>query len=147
MEVSELPVSHPRQVFVSRVIELEIRLSYYDRIKETVPSPFLDAGLMPSDAPGPVFEYEDPAHRDHLAALDVVQLLKHKEVSRLLDYLTNMQERLVNEGTLESVQDVTREVAVQVLLHVASRSFSHFLNILESLAPRFRPSSIRSWSD
>jgi len=132
MEVTELPVSHPRWVFVSRVIELEIRLSYYDRIKETVPSPFLDAGLMPSDAPGPVFEYEDSAHRDHLAALDVVQLLKHKEpVSRLLDYLTKMQERLVNEGIQESVQDVTREVAVQALLHVGSRSFSHFLNILE----------------
>ncbi|KNZ45371.1 hypothetical protein VP01_819g2 [Puccinia sorghi] len=147
MEVTELPVSHPRWVFVSRVIELEIRLSYYDRIKETVPSPFLDAGLMPSDAPGPDFEYENPgekasfkccpeprAHRDHLAALDVVQLLKHKEpVSRLLDYLTKMQERLVNEGILESAQDVTREVAVQALLHVGSRSFSHFLNILERL--------------
>ena len=63
MEVTELPVSHPRWVFVSRVIELEIRLSYYDRIKDTVPSPFLDAGLMPSDAPGPVFEYKDFGER------------------------------------------------------------------------------------
>ncbi|PLW39364.1 hypothetical protein PCASD_05032 [Puccinia coronata f. sp. avenae] len=132
MEISELPVSHPKWVFVSRVIELEIRLSYYDRIKETVPSAFLDAGLMPSDAPGPIFEYEDSAHRDHLAALDVVQLLKHKEpVSRLLDYLTKMQERLVTEGIQESAQDVTREVAIQALLNVGSRSFSHFLNILE----------------
>jgi nuclear cap-binding protein subunit 1 len=59
MEISELPVSHPKWVFVSRVIKLEIRLSYYDRIKETVPSAFLDAGLMPSDAPGLIFEYED----------------------------------------------------------------------------------------
>ncbi|WAR62696.1 hypothetical protein PtB15_15B283 [Puccinia triticina] len=131
-DVSDLPVPHPKRVFVSRVIELEIRLSYYDRIKETVPSVFLDVELMPSDAPGPVFEYEDPAHRDHLAVLDVVQLLKHKEpVSRLLDYLTKMQERLAAEGIEESVQDVTREVAIQALLNVGSRSFSHFLNILE----------------
>ncbi|KAA1070421.1 hypothetical protein PGT21_011973 [Puccinia graminis f. sp. tritici] len=131
-DVTQLPVAHPKRVFVSRVIELEIRLSYYDRIKETVPSAFLDAELMPSDAPGPAFEYEDPAHRDHLAALDVVQLLKHKEpVSRLLDYLTKMQERLMTEGIQEPVQDVTREVAIQALLNVGSRSFSHFLNILE----------------
>ncbi|POW03729.1 hypothetical protein PSTT_10910, partial [Puccinia striiformis] len=131
-EVCELPVSHPKRVFVARVIELEIRLSYYDRIKETVPSKFLEVGIMSNDPPGPTFEYEDPAHRDHLAALDVVQLLKHKEpVSRLLDYLTKMQERLTNEGVQESVQDVTREVAIQSLLNVGSRSFSHFLNVLE----------------
>lgn len=131
-EVAELPLAHPKRVFVTRVIELEIRLSYYDRIKETVPTLFLDTGLMPAEAPGPTFEYEDSAHRDNLAALDVVHLLKRKEpVSRLLDYITKMQERLRNEGVPEPVEDVTRDVTIQSLLNVGSRSFSHFLNVLE----------------
>ncbi|CAH7685100.1 MIF4G like-domain-containing protein [Phakopsora pachyrhizi] len=131
-EIADLPSKHPKRVFAARVLELEIRLSYFDRIKGTVPSDFIESGVIPQEAPGPSFEFENKEHRDHLAALDVIQLLKRKEtVPRLIEYLTKMKERLTSEGIEESVDDVTREVAVQALLSVGSRSFSHFLNVLE----------------
>jgi nuclear cap-binding protein subunit 1 len=55
-------MQHPKRVFVHRALELEIRLSYYDRILKTLPEPFQDpsTGAMPDQAPGPVYEYEDP---------------------------------------------------------------------------------------
>jgi nuclear cap-binding protein subunit 1 len=57
-----LPRQHPKRVFVHRALELEIRLSYYDRILKTLPEPFQDPSnsAMPDQAPGPNYEYEDP---------------------------------------------------------------------------------------
>lgn len=58
----ELPVFHPKRSFIRRVIELETRLAYHDRIVKTLPEAFLapDAKCIPAIAPGPDFEYEDP---------------------------------------------------------------------------------------
>lgn len=58
-----LPRQHPKRVFVHRALELEIRLSYYDRILKTLPVAFQDPSnsAMPDQAPGPIYEYEDPS--------------------------------------------------------------------------------------
>jgi nuclear cap-binding protein subunit 1 len=43
-----------------RALELEIRLSYYDRIMKTLPEQMQtpDAQVMPAEVPGYDFEYE-----------------------------------------------------------------------------------------
>lgn len=53
---------HPKRAFIRRAVEFEIRLSYYDRILKTLPPPMQDpdALVMPEEAPGPDFEYDDP---------------------------------------------------------------------------------------
>jgi nuclear cap-binding protein subunit 1 len=62
-----LPMQHPKRVFIYRALELEIRLSYYDRVLKTLPQPFQEpsAGAMPDQAPGPMYEYEDPSPFSH----------------------------------------------------------------------------------
>lgn len=57
-----LSVHHPRRVFMRRAVNYEIRLAYYDRILKTLPEPMHaeDAYVVPKQAPGPSFEYEDP---------------------------------------------------------------------------------------
>ena len=56
----ELPWYHPKRSFIRRVIDLEIRLAYYDRVLKTLPEAYtaLEAKCVPEDAPGPEFEYE-----------------------------------------------------------------------------------------
>lgn len=49
---------HPKRVLVERIIELEVRLSYFDRVKGTIPEVLLVTGVMKDEAPGPVFGYE-----------------------------------------------------------------------------------------
>jgi hypothetical protein len=46
-----------------RAIEFEIRLSYHDRILKTLPPVMQeeDAHVIPPQAPGPDFEYEEPS--------------------------------------------------------------------------------------
>lgn len=54
---------HPRRKFIRRAVELEIRASYYDRIKETLPGDFHtpESLAVPQEGPGPAYEYEDPS--------------------------------------------------------------------------------------
>jgi nuclear cap-binding protein subunit 1 len=55
-----LPSDHPKRVFIARVLELEVRVSYYDRVKKTLPDAYLDApGLFPTEAPGPSFAFDE----------------------------------------------------------------------------------------
>ena len=52
---------HPKRSFVRRAIELEMRLSYHDRILKTLPEPMqIDLNVIAAQSPGPNFEYEDP---------------------------------------------------------------------------------------
>lgn len=55
-----LDSAHPKKVFMRRAIDLEIRLSYYDRIVKTLPEAMQnpDAQVVPSETPGYDFEYE-----------------------------------------------------------------------------------------
>lgn len=56
---------HPKRVFMRRAVEFEIRLSYFDRVLKTLPEPMQsgDAGVMPAEAPGPDFDYDDPGNQ------------------------------------------------------------------------------------
>lgn len=58
----DLPRLHPKIAFMRRVVELEIRLSYHDRIKGTLPEPMQDpaGGILPADAEAPYYPFEDP---------------------------------------------------------------------------------------
>lgn len=50
--------SSGRFVFIKETLEKCVRLSYYDRIKGSVPPSFIGQ-LLPATAPGPRFKYED----------------------------------------------------------------------------------------
>jgi len=55
----ELPMAHPRRAFARRIVELEVRLAYYDRIKGTLPVE-LQEGALVAEEPNPFFTYESP---------------------------------------------------------------------------------------
>lgn len=57
-----LSSKHPKRSFIRRAVDYEIRLSYYDRIVKTLPEPMQDPDVLvvPTEAPGPDFEYDDP---------------------------------------------------------------------------------------
>ena len=56
----ELPTAHPKRAFVRRVVDLELRLAYHDRILHTLPEPMQEesAGVISSLPPDPVWIYE-----------------------------------------------------------------------------------------
>ena len=71
-------------------------------------------------------------HADSAASL--VRLIRAKEgVEEVESELASFQRSLENDHgmTADAADVLKRDLAVQTILHVGSRSFSHFLNVLE----------------
>ncbi|KAF8341647.1 armadillo-type protein [Cantharellus anzutake] len=140
----ELPLYHPKRVFIRRVIALEIRLAYYDRILKTLPEPFttLEARCIPDEAPGPEFEYENQQHPYYEPAQSLLNLIRGRsQIEEVVQFAESMRSNLSETVTLAdgaTSDSVVRSITMQILLHVGSRSFSHFLNAIERYLPLLR---------
>nr|GAT46157.1 predicted protein [Mycena chlorophos] len=138
-----LSVYHPKRAFMQRAVELEIRLSYHDRILQTLPVEMRtpDSQVISENAPGPDFEYEDPAKTHHDAAQTILNLLRGR--AKAEDVIARVE---TLKASLEASEDgdmfhsdaLVRSITVQSLLHVGSRSFSHLLNAIERYLPLLR---------
>lgn len=150
----DLSVQHPKRNFIRKALELEIRLSYYDRILKTIPEDFHppDAHSVPKEAPGPNFEYDDPgmlisdeiendtessvAAPHHEAAQALLNLFRGRaRAEDIIAHLETLRTTLETESSdtdrVFNVDSVMRSIAIQCLLHIGSRSFSHLLNAIE----------------
>lgn len=129
--VLTLDPNHPQACFIRETLEKEIRLSYYERIKSIIPEEF--HALVPSAAPAPNFAYKDIKDPLHAQAKVVIESLRTKktadEVRTILD---KYKEEVRTTGVDEQEQNQrVREMFVQCLLLVGSKSFSHILNVIE----------------
>ncbi|KAN0062429.1 Nuclear cap-binding protein subunit 1 [Thecaphora frezii] len=140
-----LPASHPRSAFVRRTVELEVRLAYYDRIKQTLPDEIQRSALAPEE-PLPAFTYGDESHPYHAQASRLINSIRAKAAAEVImaDFESFKASILPDAsgvaggeeeaGKVENEQQaeaVVRDIAIQAVLSVGSRSFSHFLNIVE----------------
>ena len=136
-----LPVNHPKKVFIARVLDLETRLSYHERIKSTLPEEYLSssAGVFPSEAPAPDFTYETEGPSPYQNAVgDILGLMRSKatsgEIKELLEKLkADFVAGEIGDEPLdeEAAERRSRDLLFQCILVVGSRSFSHYLNVLE----------------
>ncbi|KAG8732772.1 hypothetical protein FRC11_011079 [Ceratobasidium sp. 423] len=126
----ELPEYHPKRCLMRRVIDCEIRLAYYDRVIKTLPGPMLEpeAGVIPAQAPGPVYAYENPDHPHYQEAADLLAMIK---IRAKADEVAAHCIKLPRSVPVQ-------HMVMQSLLHVGSRSFSHFLNAVERYLPLLR---------
>ncbi|KIK54380.1 hypothetical protein GYMLUDRAFT_232056 [Collybiopsis luxurians FD-317 M1] len=141
----ELAVQHPKRAFMRRAIEYETRVSYYDRIKKSLPEAMGEPGahVLPQQPPGPDFMYEDPTKPHHDAAQSILNLFrgraKAEDVIAHLDTLRNTLEAEISDsGQPDNVNSLVRVIATQSLLHIGARSFSHLLNAIERYLPLLR---------
>ncbi|KAJ3864570.1 MIF4G like-domain-containing protein [Lentinula novae-zelandiae] len=138
----ELAVQHPKRAFMRTAAEYEIRLSYYDRVVKSLPEAMHapEAHVLPKQAPGPDFLYDDSSKPHHDAAQSILNLFrgraKAEDVIAHLDTLRNTLESEISET--ENVNSLVRIISTQSLLHIGSRSFSHLLNAIERYLPLLR---------
>lgn len=144
-----------------RALEFEIRLSYHDRIVKTLPPVMQeeDAHVIAVQAPGPEFEYEEPSKQcnrstksqclnfrriptvslHHDAAQSVLNLLRGRaKANEVIAHLDSLKNTLESSDSAINVDTVVRSIAVQSLLNIGSRSFSHLLNAIERYLPLLR---------
>lgn len=73
-------------------------------------------------------------HPQRSVADDILQLMRTKSsVDEIRKELDGFRDILISEQGMmeEAAKDLERDIALQCLLVVGSRSFSHFLNVLE----------------
>ncbi|KAM0788666.1 hypothetical protein ACM66B_002765 [Microbotryomycetes sp. NB124-2] len=133
-DMESLTDKHPKRAFVKRTIELEVRLSYFDRVRGTLPDELLDTTVVAEDAPGPNYQFGADDHAHKAAAQSLLRLIQQKAtIGEVNSELNAFEDSLVSDHSLTQPEasSIKLDLAVQSILQVGSRSFSHFLNALE----------------
>ncbi|KAG2405174.1 Nuclear cap-binding protein [Vigna angularis] len=131
--VLELPKWAPQRVFVQEVLEREVRLSYWDKVKQSIENaPRLEELLPPKSGPNFSFGSEDGKEsNEHALSGKLNGMVKGKSPVR--EIISWIDESVLPNNGLE----VTLRVIVQTLLNIGSKSFTHLITVLERYAQVF----------
>ncbi|KAK4763581.1 hypothetical protein SAY87_013019 [Trapa incisa] len=126
--VLDLPKWAPQRVFVQEVLEREVRLSYWEKIKQSVENaPGLEELLPPKGIPNFKYSTENESERteEHSLSTELIKLVKARKTSR--EIISWVEETVLPAHNLE----ITLRVVIQTLLDIGSKSFTHLITILE----------------
>jgi nuclear cap-binding protein subunit 1 len=126
--VLDLPKWAPKRVFVQEILQREVRLSYWDKIKQSIENATALEELLPPKA-GPNFMYsleegKEKTEEQQLSA-ELSRKVKEKQTAR--DMIVWIEETIYPVHGFE----VTLTIVVQTLLDIGSKSFTHLVTVLE----------------
>ncbi|KAJ2771303.1 Nuclear cap-binding protein subunit 1, partial [Coemansia nantahalensis] len=133
--VVQEPEAAPRRSFVRETLLKLVRLSYLDRIKAHVPESCL--ALLPAKAPGHNFKFTVQAMDERTREVSVAlgRCLKSKgTVDQALEILQTHYSQWTDVDDDER-QALAREMLVEHVLLLGSKTFSHMLNAIEKFLP------------
>ncbi|RKO99599.1 hypothetical protein CXG81DRAFT_20331 [Caulochytrium protostelioides] len=155
------PDQSPQAVMVRETLRRMARLSYYDRIKSTLPPAFVDRFLP--HAPVSSFAYgqpwDAPCIRFASTTLDVMRAFpdafaRRATVEEIETLVGDLRTSLANVAfpltapeclpdacpalANESIDALCQDVVLQALLDTSVKSFSHVLNAIERYLPLLR---------
>lgn len=126
--VKGLPKWAPQRVFVQEVLEREIRLSYFDKIKQSIEDAAELEELLPPKA-GPNFRYHSDESKEstegHRLSKELVGMVRGRKTTR--DIILWVEEQIVPANGAKFALDVVS----QTLLDIGSKSFTHLITVLE----------------
>ncbi|EPS74204.1 hypothetical protein M569_00545, partial [Genlisea aurea] len=124
--VLDLPKWAPQRVFVQEVLEREVRLSYWDRIKRSIENaPILEELLPPKGTPNFMYSSDDGDEKERGLSSELSRMVKEKLAIR--EIISWIEDQVLPSHGL----DVTLRVVVQTLLNFGSKSFTHLITVLE----------------
>lgn len=126
--VLDLPKWAPQRVFVQEVLEREVRLSYWDKVKQSIENaPALEELLPPKGSPNFIYSIEDGREKteQHALSAELNNKVKARQTAR--EIISWVEESVFpNHGW-----DVALKVVVHTLLDIGSKSFTHLITVLE----------------
>ncbi|KAG8386641.1 hypothetical protein BUALT_Bualt03G0169800 [Buddleja alternifolia] len=124
--VLDLPKWAPQRVFVQEVLEREVRLSYWEKIKQSIESaPALEELLPPKGTANFRYSAEDGDQTERRLSSELNGMVKERLTSR--EIISWIDDHLLPTHGL----DITLRVVVQTLLNIGSKSFTHLITVLE----------------
>uniref|UniRef100_A0A0D3FIE9 Nuclear cap-binding protein subunit 1 n=1 Tax=Oryza barthii TaxID=65489 RepID=A0A0D3FIE9_9ORYZ len=126
--VKDLPKWAPQRVFVQEVLEREIRLSYFDKIKQSIEDAVELEELLPPKA-GPNFRYHSDEGKEstdgHRLSKELVAMVRGRKTQG--DIISWVDEKIIPVNGAKFALDVVS----QTLLDIGSKSFTHLITVLE----------------
>ncbi|KAG0594688.1 hypothetical protein M758_UG099900 [Ceratodon purpureus] len=134
--ILELPKWAPERVFAKEVLEKEVRLAYWEKVKDSVATtPKLIELLPPKNTPLYVYALENKAsvpEAEAVLATELTSLVRGKKTVREIQVW--IDERILpTQGQQASIQ-----IVAQTLLYIGSKSFTHTVTVLEKYGQIFR---------
>ncbi|CAK7267522.1 Nuclear cap-binding protein subunit 1 [Sporothrix epigloea] len=141
----DLPNLHPHKAFILGAIDKEIRLSFAQRIKNTLPDPYRKLIHADTEQDVPPFKYAEPKEgtddetNEVLFAAEgreLVGLLKRKAPDEEVQVvIERIHSQALDIGGLDPLVTST-DVFMTVVLWVGSKSLSHVLAAIERIKDR-----------
>ncbi|CAL1391039.1 unnamed protein product [Linum trigynum] len=126
--VLNLPKWAPQRVFVQEVLEREVRLSYWEKVKQSIENaPALEELLPPKGSPNFKYSVEDGREKTEYHAISAELSNKVKGRATAREVIAWIEETVLPAHGFES----TLSVIVQILLDIGSKSFTHLITVLE----------------
>ncbi|XP_042497800.1 nuclear cap-binding protein subunit 1 isoform X1 [Macadamia integrifolia] len=126
--VLELPKWAPQRVFVQEVLEREVRLSYWEKIRQSIENaPALEELLPPKGGPNFKYSAEDGSERAEAHALSVQLSIMVKGRVTSQEIISWVEESIISVHGFT----VALEVVIQTFLDIGSKSFTHLITVLE----------------
>ncbi|KAK4152627.1 MIF4G like-domain-containing protein [Chaetomidium leptoderma] len=127
--------AHPRKAFIAGALDKEIRLSFAQRIKNTLPEPYkeLISAEMEKDMPDFKFANDDTPFAAE--GREIAGLLKRKAPDEEIDAVIQRIQSQAIDREIDALVAST-DVFVTCVLHVGSKSLSHVLAAIERTKDR-----------
>ncbi|CAA0842134.1 Nuclear cap-binding protein subunit 1 [Striga hermonthica] len=124
--VLDLPKWAPQRVFVQEVLEREVRLSYWDKIKQSIESaPALEELLPPKGSINFRYSSAEGDQTEHGLSSELTAMVKERSTARAI--ISWIEDQVLPAHGW----DITLRVVAQTLLNIGSKSFTHLITVLE----------------
>ncbi|RDW59288.1 NCBP1 family protein [Aspergillus mulundensis] len=131
IEDLELPVVHPRMAFITGALDKEIRLSFAQRIRGTLPDPYQDLISEGKEKDTPDFKYASDTTPYAKEGREIMQLIRRKAADdEIQPHINAIEEQAAGMG-VESPLLPSTDAFVTSICFVGSKSLSHVLSCIE----------------
>ncbi|KAI1924568.1 Nuclear cap-binding protein subunit 1 [Ophidiomyces ophidiicola] len=132
----ELPSVHPKKAFIIGALDKEIRLSFAQRIKGTLPEPYQLLISENKEKDTPDFKYAQETTPYAEEGRDILQLLRKRASDEEIAPLIAAIEEKAKAHGVEDPLIPSTDAYVTSICCVGSKSLSHFLSCIERCKER-----------
>ncbi|KAJ5570344.1 uncharacterized protein N7459_009774 [Penicillium hispanicum] len=127
----ELPAVHPKMAFILGALDKEIRLSFAQRIKGTLPEPYLPLITEGKEKDTPEFKYLSEMTPYSKEGQEIMQLIRKKAGDdEIQPVVVTIEEQAQGMG-VEDPRVPSTDAFVTSICYVGSKSLSHVLSCIE----------------
>ncbi|MCJ1248338.1 hypothetical protein MMC30_005555 [Trapelia coarctata] len=131
----ELPLAHPKKAFMVGALEKEIRLSFAQRIRGTLPEPYqpLISKAQEQDQPDYKYLSDQTPYAD--PAKDLPDLIKKRADADIETHIDSIQDLAIEQGVTDVLVPST-DAYVTAICFLGAKSLSHVLSYIERCKDR-----------